>query len=220
VFQGEHFTFWDSPRGTAADEVPLPANVICIQNHDQVGNRAQGERLTTLVKSAAARKAAAALLLLAPHTALLFMGQEYDEQRPFLYFTSYGDPQLKEAVRKGRREEFKDFDFSAVPDPEDEQTFLRSKLDWSLVTDHNEMLNWYQELIALRKQFVVDGERRCQAELRDGVISMEVPAVGSRIRVLVNFAGPENPQQDSGWRQLMFAADEHCAVSVEARSAA
>jgi maltooligosyltrehalose trehalohydrolase len=218
VFQGEHFKFWDAPRGTLARDVPIPANIICTQNHDQVGNRAKGERLTQLVASAAARKAAAALLLLAPHTPLLFMGQEYDEYRPFQFFTSYGDPHLKEAVRNGRREEFKDFDFSAVPDPEDEETFLRSKLDWKQVTDDNEMLNWYQELIALRMQFVVDSERRCDASLHDGVIVMHVPASTPKLRVDVNLRGPELPQASSGWKQVMYAADGHAAVSVRIRT--
>ncbi len=131
VFQGdEHFAFWNAPRGTPAKDVPLPANVICIQNHDQVGNRAKGERLTALVPRGA-RKMAAALLLLAPHTPLLFMGQEYDESAPFQFFADFGDPALKKAVSEGRRSEFKDFDFSEVPDPEDPRTFERSKLTWA-----------------------------------------------------------------------------------------
>src|SRR5882724_5943785 len=92
VFQGEYFKFWNVPRGTSAAEVPLPANVICIQNHDQIGNRAKGDRLTALA-STARRRAAAVLLLLAPHTPLLFMGEEYDEPAPFQFFTSYSDPQ-------------------------------------------------------------------------------------------------------------------------------
>jgi maltooligosyltrehalose trehalohydrolase len=213
VFQGEHFKFWDGPRGTPATDVPLPANVICIQNHDQIGNRAQGERLTTLVSSAAARKAAAALLLLAPHTPLLFMGQEFDETNPFQFFTSYGDPVLKEAVRKGRREEFKAFDFGDVPDPEDEQTFLRSKLDWSKVRDDNAMLNWYQELIDLRKLYVTEAERRCRAELVDGVITMTVPAADANLLVQVNFSASTLPKV-AGWKRVMYAADETAAVAV------
>ena len=214
VFQGEHFKFWDGPRGTPATDVPLPANVICIQNHDQVGNRAQGERLTTLVPSAAARKAAAALLLLAPHTPLLFMGQEFDETNPFQFFTSYGDPELKDAVRQGRREEFKDFDFSDVPDPEDERTFLRSKLDWSKVRDDNPMLNWYQELIDLRKRYVMDAERRCRAELANGAITMTVPAADPKLLVQANFSSPSLPEIGSGWKRVMYAADESAAVAV------
>lgn len=212
VFQGERFRFWDKPRGTPANDVPLPANVICIQNHDQVGNRARGERFTQLVPSAAARKAAAALLLLAPHTPLLFMGQEYDESHPFQFFTSYGDPDLKEAVRKGRREEFKDFDFSDVPDPEDEQTFLRSKLDWSKVNETNEMLAWYRQLITLRKQYVTTAERRCHAELRDGVIVMDIPALDPRLRVRVNFSGNHLPPEAG--QRIMYAADDQAAVAI------
>jgi maltooligosyltrehalose trehalohydrolase len=214
VFQGEHFNFWDRPRGTPARDVPLPANVVCIQNHDQVGNRAQGERLTTLVPSAAARKAAAALLLLAPHTPLLFMGQEYDESNPFQFFTSYGDPQLKESVRNGRREEFKDFDFRDVPDPEDEQTFRRSKLDWSKARADNAMLNWYQELIDLRKRYVTHAERRCRAELSNGTISMRVPANDVKLLLHVNFNAPSLPDVGPKWKRIMFAADEKAAVAI------
>jgi maltooligosyltrehalose trehalohydrolase len=214
VFQGEHFKFWDRPRGTPAGDVPLAANVICIQNHDQVGNRAQGDRLSTLVPSVAARKAAAALLLLAPHTPLLFMGQEYDETNPFQFFTSYGDPHLKEAVRKGRREEFKDFDFDDVPDPEDEQTFARSKLDWSKVRDDNATLNWYQELIDLRKRYVMNAERRCRADLQGNVITMKVPADGPKLLMQVNFTSPSLPEPGAEWKRLMYAADERGAVAV------
>jgi maltooligosyltrehalose trehalohydrolase len=214
IFQGEHFKFWDGPRGTLARDVPLPANDVCIQNHDQIGNRAKGERLTTLVPSAAKRKGAAALLLLAPHTPLLFMGQEYDETNPFQFFTSYGDPRLKEAVRKGRREEFKDFDFRDVPDPEDEQTFLRSKLDWSKVRADNAMLNWYQELIDLRRRYVTHAERRCRAELSNGTITMQVPASDVKLLVQVNFNAPSLPDVGSKWKRIMFGADETAAVAV------
>ena len=214
VFQGEYFDFWGKTRGTSAFDVPIPANIICIQNHDQVGNRAKGERLTQLVRSAAARKAAAALLLLAPHTPLLFMGQEFDETHPFQFFTSYGDTSLKEAVRRGRREEFKDFDFSDVPDPEDERTFLRSKLDWSKVNETNETLDWYKQLIVLRREFVTLGERRCEAELRDGVITLRVPAAAPQIRVDVNFTGVTLPEVPRGSVRKMYDADEQAAIAV------
>jgi maltooligosyltrehalose trehalohydrolase len=131
VFQGEPFRFWqERPRGTSSRAMPAPAHVICIQNHDQVGNRAQGERLTVLIPTGA-RLLAAALLLLAPQTPLLFMGQEFDESHPFQFFTDYGDPALQKAVSEGRRREFKDFEFKDVPDPQDQATFDRSKLDWS-----------------------------------------------------------------------------------------
>src|SRR5207237_1198666 len=101
---------------------------ICLQNHDQVGNRAVGERLSTIVPFAAV-KVAAALLFSAPALPLLFMGEEYGETSPFQYFTSHLDPALGEAVRKGRTEEFRSFGWGgAVPDPSETATFLRAGL--------------------------------------------------------------------------------------------
>jgi len=224
VFQGEHFRFWNGPRGTSASGVPLLRNVICIQNHDQVGNRAKGERLTELA-GWAARRAAAALLLLAPHTPLLFMGQEYDEPAPFQFFSSYTDPALKEAVRRGRREEFKEFvsasSWNEVPDPEDPETFLRSKLHWELANAENEMLDWYSSLIALRKKYVLEHERTCQAETREGILRMQVPAERERATVLV-FASLKRGQPlpkplESGWEKVLEAEDESAAVAVWVR---
>jgi maltooligosyltrehalose trehalohydrolase len=175
VFQGENFAFWNAPRGTPAREVPIPANVICIQNHDQVGNRAKGERLTALVPRGA-RKMAAALLLLAPHTPLLFMGQEYDESAPFQFFADFGDPELKKAVSEGRRSEFKDFDFGEVPDPEDPATFERSKLTWADAPENRDMLEWHRKLLSLRKHYALGHERRAKVTYENGVLTMEIPA--------------------------------------------
>jgi len=215
VFQGEEFKFWGKPRGTPATDIPLPKNVICIQNHDQVGNRAKGDRLCQLT-GWAKRRAAAALLLLAPHTPLLFMGEEFDNAPPFQFFTSYGDPALKEAVRNGRRREFADFLWDEVPDPEDYGTFLRSQLGWDDVTAESEMLNWYQELIALRKKFVQDADRTCRAEAAGDTLTMLVPREQPLVRVDVNFRGPELPDPGPGFRAVMRAADEGCAVAVHA----
>ncbi|HEY0566482.1 MAG TPA: malto-oligosyltrehalose trehalohydrolase, partial [Terriglobales bacterium] len=105
VYQGEHFTFWDKPRGTKPEGVSLPSHVVCIENHDQVGNRALGERITELTDENN-RRLAAALVCLSPQTPMLFMGQEHDESNRFMFFTDFGDQPLAEAVRKGRREEF------------------------------------------------------------------------------------------------------------------
>jgi maltooligosyltrehalose trehalohydrolase len=142
------------------------------------------------------------------------MGQEYDEAHPFQFFTSYADETLKEAVRKGRREEFKDFDFSRVPDPEDEQTFLRSKLDWSQADDNNAMLAWYRQLIALRKQYVMPAnDRCCRADLRDGAITMLVPADRPVLRVSVTFSGNQLPAAQG--ERVMYASDDNAAVTVD-----
>jgi maltooligosyltrehalose trehalohydrolase len=220
AFQGEYFAFWNAKRGTSAEGVPLPANVICIQNHDQVGNRAQGERLTVLAPRAA-RKLAAALLLLAPHTPLLFMGQEYDEPAPFQFFTDYGDPKLQEAVRKGRREEFKDFTWEEVPDPQDVQTFERSKLNWQLATDDNEMLRWYRELIALRRKYVVPNLRTCQAEMQDGAIMMRVPKAHPMLTVIAEWPECERcVAAPNGWNELLTAAGDGYGIRIFARPGA
>jgi maltooligosyltrehalose trehalohydrolase len=209
VFQGEPFAFWKRSRGTNAKDVPLPANVICIQNHDQVGNRAKGERLTAL-SSFAQRQAAAALLVLAPHTPLIFMGQEWDESAPFLFFTSFTDPALASAVRKGRREEFKDFAWNEVPDPQDVETFMRSKIDWNLRHDENPALDWYKALIRLRKEYVIPGARRCEATSNGDVITMK----NEKIMVVANLRGSELPAVEAGWKVVLSAADEDGAVVV------
>ncbi len=219
VFQGEHFAFWNAPRGTPAKDVPLPANVICIQNHDQVGNRAKGERLTALVPRGA-RKVAVALLLLAPHTPLLFMGQEYDESAPFQFFADFGDPELKKAVSNGRRSEFKDFDFSEVPDPEDPQTFARSKLTWADAAGNRQMLAWYRKLLQLRKQYVVAHERRADVTYADGVLTMQLPATEPVLRVETTLIpGASLPKAaPPSWSEVLHSDEDGFAVRVLARA--
>lgn len=215
VFQGEQFAFWNRPRGTDASDVPLPANIICIQNHDQVGNRAKGERLTELC-SFAQRQAAAALLLLAPHTPMIFMGQEFGETAPFLFFTSFTDPTLANAVRKGRREEFKNFAWNEVPDPQEPETFAKSKLDWGLVEGENPTLDWYKVLITLRKELVMSGERSCAVSVAGDAIRMEVPARAPKLCVVANLTGPKIPASD-GWSIVLSAADQKGSVAVAVR---
>lgn len=218
TFQGEHFKFWNARRGRPAIDVKLPSNVICIQNHDQVGNRAKGERLTTLVPRGA-RYVAAALLLLAPHTPLIFMGQEYDESHPFQFFTDYGDPVLQKAVSEGRRKEFKDFDFSEVPDPQDPQTFERSRLDWSQAVDTNPMLRWYRELIRLRKRYVTPGERTCYATYRDGVLTMMAPGDTPDLILFATLQpGKDLPAEEDGWNlTLKYKSEDGYQVRVFSR---
>lgn len=126
--------------------------VVCIQNHDQVGNRALGERLGALVPPNKQRLAAC-LLLLAPHIPLIFMGEEYAEQSPFLFFCDFSDANLQEAVRRGRREEFKGFHwYNQIPDPQSHVTFERSQLSWQWPagTSHAAMRRLYGDLLRLR----------------------------------------------------------------------
>ncbi|HTV65367.1 MAG TPA: malto-oligosyltrehalose trehalohydrolase [Bryocella sp.] len=219
VFQGQHFKFWNTPRGASFAGIPLPAHVVCLQNHDQVGNRAKGERLTVLIPRAA-RKLAAAFLLLAPHTPLLFMGQEYDEPAPFQFFADFQDEGLKKAVSEGRRHEFKDFDFEEVPDPEDPETFLRSKLTWANAPENQAMLEWYRSLLLLRRQYVTNGERTAAADYADGVLSMRVPAQNPQVMVMARLR-PEGslPQLDEAWRQALRSDDANYPAIVYVRAA-
>lgn len=145
--------YGNSPKGIATDRF-----VVYSQNHDQVGNRAGGERLADLVDFESL-KMAAALTLLSPFVPLLFMGEEYGEKRPFLYFTSHGDHDLIEAVRKGRRDEFAAFGWAEIPDPQSEATFERSKLNYGTKDEaqHRILWNLYRELIALRKNHRLGG---------------------------------------------------------------
>ncbi|MFE8604986.1 malto-oligosyltrehalose trehalohydrolase [Archangium violaceum] len=140
-------------RGTPAQEAQPWQLVHCIQNHDQVGNRAHGERLGADISPAAFR-AMSALLLLSPYTPLLFMGQEWNASTPFLYFTDH-NAELGKLVTEGRRKEFAGFTrFSSdsVPDPQAVETFTRSKLDWNEAAkpEHAGVLALYRELLRLR----------------------------------------------------------------------
>jgi maltooligosyltrehalose trehalohydrolase len=153
VYDGRRSPFRHRRHGAPATDVPREHFVVCVQNHDQIGNRALGERLAALVPPPAQRLAAA-LLLLSPYVPLLFMGEEYGETNPFLYFVSHGDAELVEAVRRGRREEFASFAWSGeVPDPQDEETFRRSRLDRAKLAQpaHAARLRLYRELLALRR---------------------------------------------------------------------
>jgi maltooligosyltrehalose trehalohydrolase len=220
VFQGEPFQFWrGSKRGTSCAGIPLPAHVLCTQNHDQVGNRARGERLEALVPRGAC-KLAAALLLLAPETPLLFMGQEYGEKAPFQFFTDYGDPVLQKAVREGRRKEFEHFVAfgGEVPDPQDEETFERSKLTWPVGSGqqnpHKQMLQWYRRLIALRRELVTPGERTCRAELVEGAIVMNVPASEPKVCVIAEFPESQRQSAPPEWKEILSSDEDGYRVRV------
>lgn len=163
AYQGEISPYRDGQRrGEPSRHLPPVAFVNFLQNHDQVGNRAFGERLSRLVEPRALR-AVAAVHLLAPSPPLLFMGEEFASTTPFLYFCDFG-PELAAAVTRGRREEFARFaQFAApeareaIPDPSDPRTFLASKLDWETLTEprHAEWLAFYRHLLAVRQREIV-----------------------------------------------------------------
>ena len=167
--------------------------VVSSQNHDQVGNRMMGERVTTLVSREKVRLAAAAILL-SPFVPMLFMGEEYGETAPFQYFTSHEDPDLIEAVRKGRLEEFDDFDWTGVPpDPHAEETFRRSKLtrveDASLRQLYRELLRLRRERPALRTLDLASIET--QADDERGVLLVRRWTESDEVRLAFNFSDEE-----------------------------
>ncbi len=153
VYTGQYSAYRRRRHGSSSRHRPAAQLVVFAQNHDQVGNRAQGDRLATQVPPEALRVAAAAVLL-APNVPLLFMGEEYGERAPFQYFTDHGDPALQEAVRQGRRREFAAFGWQAeLPDPQAPATFERARLRLASRTDPERaaLLRWYRALIALRR---------------------------------------------------------------------
>ncbi len=158
-YQGEPSAFRDgAPRGSRSDDQPLAKFVDFLQNHDQIGNRARGERLTQLAPPAAV-KAAVAVLLLAPSPPLLFMGEEWAASTPFLFFCDF-EPELAHLVTEGRRREFAGFPEFAdpdaretIPDPSAAATFERCILQWDERErePHRSMLAYYRELLTLRR---------------------------------------------------------------------
>jgi maltooligosyltrehalose trehalohydrolase len=154
VFDGQYSPHRKKTFGVKADNNPGKQFIVFSQNHDQVGNRMLGERTSSLV-SFEMQKLMAAAVLVSPYLPMLFMGEEYSESHPFLYFVSHTDAELADAVRKGRKAEFAAFHSQGeAPDPVDKKTFEKSKLQWNLITQqpHKVMLDFYKTLISLRKQ--------------------------------------------------------------------
>ncbi|MFZ0728359.1 MAG: DUF3459 domain-containing protein, partial [Desulfobacterales bacterium] len=152
VYSGGYSAFRQRAFGNSSRNVPARQLVVFAQNHDQVGNRMLGERLSGLV-SFEKQKLAAGLVLLSPFVPLIFMGEEYGETAPFLYFVSHGDPGLVQAVREGRRREFEAFGWQAEPpDPQAEETFNKSILNRALLQQdrHRTLRDFYRELLGLR----------------------------------------------------------------------
>ena len=154
VYDGQYSGYRQRVHGNSSRNIPAQQLVVFAQNHDQIGNRLLGERLSRLV-SFDGLKLAAGSVLLSPFIPLIFMGEEYGETAPFQYFIDHSDPNLVNAVREGRRREFAAFGRQETPpDPQDEATFLKSKLNRSLqdTGQSRVLLNFYRELIRLRKE--------------------------------------------------------------------
>ena len=209
--------------------------VVFSQNHDQVGNRMLGERPGQLV-SFEMQKLMAGAVMSSPYLPMLFMGEEWGETNPFMYFVSHSDVPLIESVRQGRKMEFADFQgpFEA-PDPQSEETFQKSKLQWPRLTEepHQTIFRYYQTLLSLRKQsslrhpnresvaVVVDEERQTLVLLRQ---HKAVPdsewGEDETVACLMNFAQQPNsltlPVSDTPWRLLLNSADPQWHGPAEA----
>jgi maltooligosyltrehalose trehalohydrolase len=222
LYTGRYSRHRDRRHGAPSGGLPGDRFVVSIQNHDQVGNRARGDRLSTLVNSPAQRLAAS-LLLFAPHLPLLFMGEEYGEENPFLYFCSFEDPQLARAVSEGRRKEFAAFAWQGeVPDPQAETTFAASRLGWSWPegTPRAGMRRLYTDLLAARREWPAlrDFRQRAARLLPGGkpkaVLELirggRVHEPGKTAQVYFNLTDRPQPLPPAGEGQaLLFHSEAH-----------
>jgi maltooligosyltrehalose trehalohydrolase len=162
VYDGRYSAFRRRVHGRTTGELDGHHFLGYLQTHDQVGNRATGDRLSALIDHDLL-KVGAALVLTSPFVPMLFQGEEWGATTPFLYFTDHEDPELGRAVSEGRTREFAAFGWSPedIPDPQDPSTFDRSKLDWSELDDprHADLLDWHRQLIRVRREL---------ADLSDG----------------------------------------------------
>jgi maltooligosyltrehalose trehalohydrolase len=194
TFQGERSRYRGKVWGTSTAGLAPLRFVLFAQNHDQVGNRPGGERLSRLVPREALAPLAT-LLVFGPGIPLLFMGEEYGEEQPFLYFTSHGDPALARAVREGRKAEYTAEAAGGVPDPQAEDTFLRSVLTHRRDGDHGALRRHYRDLLRLRRRHAAGiGANWPEVKVDGTAIALVRPG----LTVTVNL-GPEPAGGLPGW---------------------
>jgi maltooligosyltrehalose trehalohydrolase len=215
-FHGQYSRFRRRRHGNSSHGMPRSHFVVCSQNHDQIGNRACGERLSKLVNFEA-QKLAAGMTLLSPFVPLLFMGEEYGEPSPFLYFTSHGDKDLVEAVRRGRLEEFSEFGWGdEVPDPQDEKPFANSRLQHHLrdTGPHRALRLFYQELIRFRREnhLGADADLEITESESPAFLTVSRNAADRRLLMIFNF-GVGEVELPSGARNGQWTTELNSADS-------
>jgi maltooligosyltrehalose trehalohydrolase len=223
VYQGQYSAFRKRSHGRSPAGIEPQQLVVSAQNHDQIGNRAQGERLSMMLE-APQLKAIAALTILSPFVPLLFQGEEWAARTPFLYFTDHQDPELGRLVAEGRSKEFSAFRWQgAVPNPQAADTFARSKLNWTELSEprHAEMLAWYRALIRLRRDKVVMPPESSPDSTK-AVTNFDAAAgwltfVHNGVLAAFNFADAAQPVPlpDGGWT-LVLRSDSGAAMPQEA----
>jgi maltooligosyltrehalose trehalohydrolase len=193
-YAGQHSNFRRRRHGNSPAALARSSFVVCIQNHDQIGNRARGDRLSNLLDFEGL-KLAAGVTMLAPFVPLLFMGEEYAEKAPFQYFTSHSDEDLIAAVRKGRKEEFSSFAWEGeIPDPQDEKTFLNSKLNHELKNQepHRTLRVFYRELLGIRREYRLAGEDKLEI-VESGSAIMMLAGSGAKMLAAIFEFGKNEP---------------------------
>ncbi len=216
VYAGEYSRFRRRRHGNSPDDRPARQFVVFSQNHDQIGNRMHGDRLSTLIGFEALKLAAAAVVL-SPYLPMLFMGEEYAEEAPFPFFVSHGDPDLVDAVRRGRREEFRTFSWAGEPpDPQSVDTFTSAVLRWERRSAgrHAQILSLYKELFRLRRELPAIGvpdktHLAVEWENADHVLRMERWAGDNRIMVFFNVQAEEArvAAPSDSWNVLLNSSD-------------
>jgi maltooligosyltrehalose trehalohydrolase len=228
LFQGEEMPHLHRPRGEPSGHLPPTAFVLFLQNHDQVGNRAMGERLSALADPAALA-AGTALLLLCPQIPMLFMGEEWGATAPFLFFTGFPNAELADAVREGRRKEFAHFkafqDEAArarIPDPNDPATFEMSRPDPAEASrpPHDAVLARHKALLAIRHAEIVPRLRGAMAMGAEVVGEAAVLARwrmgdGAVLTIATNFAAGPAQVKAAGAR-ILFENTAGAAASLAA----
>lgn len=218
VYDGQYSPHRNKTFGTKAESNPGEQFIVFSQNHDQVGNRMLGERTSQLV-SFEMCKLMAASVMVAPYIPLLFMGEEWSETNPFQYFVSHTDPELAEAVRKGRKAEFAAFhNKGEAPDPMAEETFERSRLQWKLLDkeQHQLMFRYYKELIAIRKLlaplYVLDRKHvYVEEDSETQILLLHRSYQDEHVICLMNFS--QQPQEmitlsyEERWNKVLDSAD-------------
>jgi maltooligosyltrehalose trehalohydrolase len=217
VYSGQYSPYRRHRHGSSSRDVPAEKLVVFAQNHDQVGNRMLGERLSELLPSEGL-KLAAGVVLLSPFIPLLFMGEEYGETAPFQYFVSHSDAALVQAVRRGRRREFEAFEWKdEPPDPQDEGTLLRSRLNRGLRAKghHGALFEFHKELFRLRRTVAALAnlsKEQMEVLEHDQVLFLRRWSGKSEVFAVFNFGDAEATVTVSvpggRWRKLLDSADE------------
>ncbi len=206
-------------HGNFAGDRPASQFVVCIQNHDQVGNRMLGERISQLT-TFEALKLGAATLIFSPFVPMLFMGEEYGEESPFAYFISHSDPGLVEAVRKGRKEEFEAFHAEGdPPDAQSPETFQECILKWHLRTEgkHKVILDFYRKLIQLRREIpalkkLSFQDQEVKSWETEKIVSIRRWSQDSQVLCILNFNSEavttDTITIEGNWQKRLDSADE------------